>query len=147
LRKNRKEGFAMSIALTVFFEDPFWVGVVERARDGRYEVCRIVFGAEPTNAEIFALLNARWNGLHFGAPLFAPSAGPLRRPNPKRMQRLARKQTAAQGVGTKAQEAMKRNLEQTQGVRKARARKLRQEDAARQFAIRQDKRKQKHRGR
>ena len=27
--------------LTVFFEEPFWVGVFERVEDGRLSVCRV----------------------------------------------------------------------------------------------------------
>ena len=30
--------------LTVWFEDPFWVGLYERQSDRAYEVCRVVFG-------------------------------------------------------------------------------------------------------
>ncbi len=37
--------------LTVFFEDPFWVGLYEREDGGSYEVCRVVFGAEPKDKE------------------------------------------------------------------------------------------------
>ncbi len=33
--------------LTVWFADPFWVGVYEREAEGRLEVCRHTFGAEP----------------------------------------------------------------------------------------------------
>ena len=33
--------------LTVFFEDPFWVGVFERISEGRLSVCKVTFGAEP----------------------------------------------------------------------------------------------------
>jgi len=32
--------------LTVWFADPFWVGVYEREAEGRLEVCRHTFGAE-----------------------------------------------------------------------------------------------------
>ena len=31
--------------LTVWFADPFWVGVYEREAEGRLEVCRHTFGA------------------------------------------------------------------------------------------------------
>lgn len=34
--------------LTVEFSPPWWVGTLERWEDGRYEVGRVVFGAEPT---------------------------------------------------------------------------------------------------
>ena len=33
--------------LTVFFEDPFWVGVFERIDHGRLSVSKVTFGAEP----------------------------------------------------------------------------------------------------
>ena len=37
----------VSLTFLVFFEDPFWIGIVERISDGTMEVCRITFGAEP----------------------------------------------------------------------------------------------------
>jgi len=38
--------------LIVFFEDPFWIGIIDSVRDGRRFMNRVVFGAEPTNAEL-----------------------------------------------------------------------------------------------
>ena len=45
--------------LTVFFEDPFWVGVFERISEGRLSVCKVTFGAEPKDYEVsdFVLRN------------------------------------------------------------------------------------------
>ena len=37
--------------LTVYFEDPFWVGVLERIEDGALSVCKVTFGAEPKDYE------------------------------------------------------------------------------------------------
>ena len=37
--------------LTVFFEDPFWVGVFERIESGRLSVCKVTFGAEPRDCD------------------------------------------------------------------------------------------------
>ena len=42
--------------LTVWFADPFWVGVYEREAEGRMEVCRHTFGAEPTHGEVWQWL-------------------------------------------------------------------------------------------
>jgi len=39
--------------LTVFFEEPFWVGVFERVSDGKLSVCKVTFGAEPKDYEIY----------------------------------------------------------------------------------------------
>ena len=38
--------------LTVYFEDPFWVGVLERIEDGALSVCKVTFGAEPKDLSI-----------------------------------------------------------------------------------------------
>ena len=40
------------IQLTVFFEDPFWVGVFERTISGRLSVSKVTFGAEPKDYEV-----------------------------------------------------------------------------------------------
>ena len=33
--------------LTVYFDDPFWVGLYERMADEQLDVCKITFGTEP----------------------------------------------------------------------------------------------------
>ena len=91
-------------SFTVFFEDPFWVGVYEREEPGGLTACRVVFGAEPKDGEIYEWMLQNWAQLHFGPPL-----ADVRRPreeNPKRARRMARRSLAVQGVGTKAQQAL-----------------------------------------
>ena len=39
--------------LTVFFEEPFWVGVFERVSDRKLSVCKVTFGAEPKDYEVY----------------------------------------------------------------------------------------------
>ena len=43
----------MKASLTVFFEDPFWVGVFEGIEDGKLSVCKVPFGAEPKDYEVW----------------------------------------------------------------------------------------------
>jgi hypothetical protein len=38
--------------LTVYFEEPFWVGVFERIQDGKLSVAKVTFGAEPRDNEV-----------------------------------------------------------------------------------------------
>ena len=38
--------------LTVYFEEPFWVGVFERIEDGKLSVAKVTFGAEPKDYEV-----------------------------------------------------------------------------------------------
>lgn len=40
--------------LTVFFEEPFWVGVFETIEEGKLTVCKVTFGVEPKDYEIAA---------------------------------------------------------------------------------------------
>lgn len=42
------------LKLTVYFEDPFWVGVFERTQNGTLSVCKITFGAEPKDYAVHA---------------------------------------------------------------------------------------------
>ena len=51
--------------LTVYFDEPFWVGVFERCDNGKLSVCRITFGAEPKEQEIYAFLLRHYTELRF----------------------------------------------------------------------------------
>ena len=48
--------------LTVFFEEPFWVGVFEQETDGVIRAARVVFGAQPTDAEVFEFVRRPQTG-------------------------------------------------------------------------------------
>ena len=39
--------------LTVFFDNPFWVGVFECVEKNKLSVCRVVLGAEPKDYEVY----------------------------------------------------------------------------------------------
>lgn len=133
-------------SLTVFFEDPFWVAVYQREEGGGLQAARVVFGKEPKDYEVYAFFLDHWKDLRFGPPVpgEAPPQGPR---SPKRMQRQVNRQLQAQGVGTKAQQALK--LQQEAGKKtRALARKARaEEEKQRLYALRQQKKKEKHRGR
>ena len=131
--------------LTVLFEDPFWIGVYEREDSGRYEVCKITFGAEPKDYEVYEFLLENWQKLRF-SPSIEADISADKRVNPKRMQRLINKQIADTGIGTKAQQALKLQQEQGKLERKARSREQREAEKQLQFELRQEKRKEKHRG-
>ncbi len=42
---------SVSSTLTVYHDGQFWVGLAEHVEDGRYGAARIVFGAEPPDAQ------------------------------------------------------------------------------------------------
>ena len=55
--------------LTVMFEEPFWIGIYERMHHGKYEVCKITFGAEPKDYEVYDFLLKNWSRLRFSPSL------------------------------------------------------------------------------
>ena len=131
--------------LTVFFEDPFWVGIFERIEKGKLSVCRVVFGSEPKDYEVWEYLLKNYSRLRF-----SPSVETVVKKesvNPKRLQRQIRKETVATGIGTKSQQALQMQREENNLVRKALSRKQREAEKQRQFELKQQKRKEKHRGR
>ena len=132
--------------LTILFDDPFWIGLCERELDGRYEAARIVFGAEPKDYEIYEFLLKNWGRLRFSPPIKA-EATLEKKINPKRMQREINSQLQDKGIGTKAQQALKLQHEQYKLERKTKSREQREAEKERQYALRQEKKKAKHRGR
>lgn len=131
--------------LTVFFEDPFWVAMYEREADGQYAVCKITFGPEPKDYEVYQFILDNWRALSFSPPVKAEMTE-ARRKNPKRVQREAQKAMQSTGVGTKAQQALQLQRELGKQTHKAKSKEQREAEAERQFALKQDKRKEKHRG-
>ena len=88
----------------------------------------------------------RYARLSFSPALEAPAQAE-RRLNPKRVQRLARRETAAAGVGTKAQQALQLQRERGKAEHKDLSRQAREAEQNRRFQLCQEKRREKHRGR
>ena len=135
-------------SLTILFEVPFWIGLYERMDDGKYEVCKITFGAEPKDYEVYRFLLQNWHKLRFGAPVKTDQAQAAeRRVNPKRMQREINRQLQNQGIGTKAQQALKLQHERSKREISVQAREQREAERKRQYGLRREKKKAKHKGR
>ena len=131
--------------LTVYFDGQFWIGIYERISEGRLEVSKITFGAEPKDYEVYGFILKNWKNLKF-SPRIEDNAKENRKINPKRMQREINKQLKNKGVGTKSQQELKLQQEQNKLDRKS-LRKMKKEEEKRiQFELRQKKKKAKHRG-
>ena len=130
--------------LTIYFEDPFWVGVFEELDGDKLSVCRTVFGAEPTDAEIYDFILKHYYHLRFSAPVKTEIR--QKADNPKRRQRNARKQLEKSGIGTKSQQALQKQYEENKTERKIKNREQREFEKQRQFELKQHKCREKHRG-
>ena len=133
-------------SLTILFENPFWVGLFERIDGNKYKVCKITFGAEPKDYEVYDFLLKNWHKLKFSPPVKAEKIEE-RKINPKRIQREINSQLENRGIGTKAQQALKLQHEQGKQERKVKSREQKEAEKEWQFVLRQEKKKAKHRGR
>ena len=133
-------------SLTIMFENPFWIGLYERFDNGTYEVCKITFGAEPKDYEIYDYLLQNWHKLKFSPPIKTDKTKD-RKINPKRMQREINSQLEDKGIGTKAQQALQLQREQSKVEKRARTKEQKEAEKERQYALRQEKKKAKHKGR
>lgn len=133
--------------LTICFEKPFWIGLVETEDDaGRYQVAKHTFGPEPTDPEVAEFIHDHWNDLRFTNQLQVEKVGG-KKISHKRMRRIIAEEVAANArSGTKAQQA----IAEARDAHKLQARKeskeQREEQQRVRFEQKQAKRKQKHRG-
>lgn len=130
--------------LTVFFEKPFWVGVFECTDNGKLSVCKVTFGAEPTDGEIWEFILKEYYNLKF-----SPAVDTVVRKksvNPKRRQREVKRKMQDTGIGTRSQQAIKLQQEQNKLQRKIKSKEIKTAEIRRRFVLKQQKKKDKHKG-
>ena len=130
--------------LTVYFVEPFWVGIFEHIEDGKLSVAKVIFGVEPKDYEVQEYIQKYYFGLKFSQAVEAIVKDIKR--NPKRMQRPAKKQMLETGISTKSQLALKLQQEQNKHERKERSRKKKEAEEQRMFELKQLKKREKHKG-
>ena len=131
--------------LTVYFEEPFWVGIFERYESGKLSVAKVTFGAEPKDCDVYEFILNHYYSLQF-SPAVAAVVKETKK-NPKKMQRDIRETLRNTGVGTKSQQALKLQQEQNKQERKLKSREQKAAEEKRMFELKQQKKKEKHRGR
>ncbi len=136
-----------TIKATVFFEKRFWVATFERMDGEGYAVARHIFGAEPTDPEIHEFILNHYQELNFGE--LREIQLHIKRMNPKRVQREVRREMEkireTARPSTLAQDYMREEMEKKKKERKNRSSAERQARKEEQFAIKQLKKKEKHR--
>lgn len=131
--------------LTIFFDGQFWVGVALRESASGSEVARVIFGPEPSDAELVQWVHDEYRKLAF-VPAYAGCIANVTG-NPKRRQREARRLLEAPRTRTRAQEAFSLAMEASKS-READSRRADQRaQEERRYAQRVQRRKQRHRGR
>lgn len=136
------------IKATIFFDKRFWVGTFERTDKEGYAVARHIFGAEPLDPEVHAFVLNHYHELKFGEAKEIHIQ--IQRMNPKRVQREVRCEMARMKETTKpstlAQDYMREEIEKKKKEKKAISSAEKQARKKNQFALKQEKKKEKHRG-
>jgi len=144
---QKERGIVEAITLTIFFEDPFWVGVVERQADGALRAARHVFGAEPAPAEVLEFVLCRLNRLLEQSRVAVAIDPAARRVNPKRAAREAARALAQRGSSTQSQEALRLELEQNKQIHRQRSMAERDAESNYKRRLKVENAKARHRGR
>lgn len=130
--------------LTVYFEEPFWIGVFEQISDGKLSVCKATFGAEPKDYEVWNFVLKHYSDLKFSPAVEAQVKQTA--DNPKRRQRNARKQLQSSGIGTKSQQALQMQQEERKTQRRQISKEQKEVEKQHQLERKKQKRKERHRG-
>lgn len=111
--------------LTIYYDGQFWIGVIEYHENGRLKAYRYVFGTEPNDTEVWEFVNNRLPKIIQSRKQIgiADRKKLKKKVNPKRLQRKVAKEMQKSGISTKAQEAIKKEIEQ----RKRETKKLQKE--------------------
>lgn len=131
--------------LTVYFQKPFWVGVFEHTEGEKLFAAKVTFGSEPKDYEVCEFILKNYYNLQFSPAVTTVVKETTN--NPKRIQRDVKHQLRDTGIGTKSQQALKLQHEQNKQERKEKKREQKFAEAERMFELKQQKRKEKHRGR
>lgn len=136
-----------SLTVTIVFESPFYKAIFENYSNQVYSFATLNLGtSEPKIQKIYNFVLFNWNQLKF-YETDAISKLEHKKVNPKRLQRLVKKQTAGSNqIGTKAQLALQKQHEEIKkNSRRSRAID-KQEQKEIKFEKKQNKRMEKHRG-
>lgn len=136
------------VKATIFYDKRFWVGTFERTDKEGYAVAKHIFGAEPSDVEVQEFVLHHYHELKFGNAKNITIE--IQRMNPKRVQREVRREMEkfkeSSRPSTIAQDYMREELEKNKKVKKAVSSAEKKAHTEEQFAIKQAKKKEKHRG-
>lgn len=136
----------VSVRFCIFFDEPYWVGLFERHSRNKASYCRVVFGAEPSNIEVWNFILSRYHTLEYSPALDKIRAPGYGRINPKRRQRMIAKEMSQIGKSTHAQAALQLQREEHKKEKRKKLRKQREEDSRRRFELKQARKKEKKKG-
>lgn len=139
------DNFAKGKAVVVF-DPPFYRLIIENTFDDNYEVAKVTLGtSEPSAYSINNLINKKWSRFRFYQKTADEVDISEKRINPKRLQRISRKEVS-KGIGTKAQQALKEQSQLEKKTSKKKKSEYNREKKLMNFKMKQHKKMEKHKG-
>ncbi|TCO77470.1 YjdF family protein [Marinisporobacter balticus] len=135
----------VKMKFTVFFEGPFWIGLIEKMENDHYQTAKIIFGPEPKDYEVHDFILKNYFRIKFSNPI-QNGEGKEKKINPKRLQRKIQKELENIGMGTKAQLALKEQYSVNKKERKKISKEYQEEQKRIKFELKQQKKKEKKKG-
>jgi len=116
LNNKNDEIKCVTSVFTVFFEDPFWVGVLEENYNGINYMGKHIFGAEPSNSELLLFYVYEFENIK--KIKISETDIKTKKMNFKKSISKSRKTQNKIGVGTKSQNLFKIAFEKTMCIKK-----------------------------
>ena len=121
--------------LTVFFEN---------FENDNLSVCKVTFGSEPKEYEIYDFILKKFYNLRFSNEMKSNFREKAK--NPKRRQREIKKELQSKKFLKKSEEILKLQYEENKKERKVKTKQEEELEKQRKFLLKQEKKKQKQKG-
>jgi hypothetical protein len=134
--------------LSVLFESPFWIALLENNHDGLLYAARHVFGSEPGSEIVYEFVKStEYQDLVERMTVGLSVETKEQRINPKRLRRQIQKEKERTGISNQSREVMRLQQEENKKERQitSKLERAAQHNYKRELA--KQKKKQKHRGR
>ena len=136
------------VTVCVSLDKSFWVAMFERKIGKEVAVAKHIFGAEPTNPEVYEFILQHYSDLHFRKPVTLDQLTvKIKRVNPKRMKREARKLfEKSEKIFSHADELMRKSIEENKKIKKTLSSEEKAQANQEKFSLKQKKKKEKQKG-
>jgi hypothetical protein len=129
---------------TIFFEDPFWIGILEENYDEKNYMGRHIFGAEPSNPELIQFYLYEFDKIK--RIKIGESKIETRTMSFKKSLNKSKKTQNKKGVGTKSQNLFQKAFEETMKIKKKTSKAEERLDKEEKYIKKQEKKLEKRKG-
>jgi hypothetical protein len=129
---------------TVFFEDPFWVGILEENYNGINYMGKHIFGAEPSNSELLLFYIYEFDKID--KIKVSEVEIETKKIGFKKSLNKSRKAQAKIGIGTKSQDLFRKAFEEIMVIKKKGKKEEEILDKEEKYRKKQEKKLEKRKG-